>query len=276
MEGKQMDASLLMFERLGVFADWKLPTDDELRFVAEDIEFNDIILGFAPSKRSKRAGGWEPKYPQQRIEERIVACRQAGLEPVVMPWAVRRRSSLDAMCDWLLATTDATVASLLDAEEDYYRGPMNANDAAQLVAHRLDARTWGATTITKPPSSVAALLRLCKFAVAQCYSFWKPSSERHWSHSRSTFPGPEQDKGAVEYRKLLPDDADLIMGLGCYWAKRPASGTQPALGAKHIMRFSAIETLALGILASWWWSLKWMRERGARGDVVRDFFGVAP
>jgi len=272
MEGKAMDVSLLSFERLGVFADWKLPTDEELRFVAEDLKFNDIIIGVTRKKNT----AWEPTYSANRIEERVAACRDAGLEPVVMPWAVRNGASIRDMCAVMRTVTNPTVAILLDAEENWYRSHgVNPEDAADLVDDYLKDRTWGCSSIGKAPSAVHPLARRAKFNVPQCYSFWKPTKDAHWSHKRSTFPGPQQDVGFKTWHDLNPD-ADLIMGNGCYWAARPASGQTPALGARHVMRFAFIETLALGVTSSWIWSLKWMLEKGARGDEVRAFFGVTP
>lgn len=267
-----MDHSLLQFHRLGVFADWRLPTDEDLRFVTEQLGFNEVILGLWPKDG---AAYWEPRYTLAQVDERVRACRDATLMPVVMVWLVRTPAFIRTTCDWLLSLEDSNLPLLLDAEEAYYKSSQyTSTAAAHDIKTRLIDRYWGVTSIPRPPDTVDQLIRAAKFTVPQCYSYWKPGPKEHWSHSRATFPGPEQSLGASVYRALNPR-AEMIMGLGCYWANRPADRYTPELTASQIMRFSCIETLAQGITTSWWWSLKWLREKGERGDKVRNFFGAA-
>lgn len=273
MNALPIDPSLLQFHRLGVFADWRLPTDEDLAFVSEDLGFNEIVIGLWPRDQAK---AWEPKYSMAQVNERVRACRDATLMPTVMVWLVRTPRFIESTCDWLLALDDKDIPLLLDAEEAYYRSAAYSSiAAAHDVKMRLVARHWGVTSIPRPPDTVEALIRQAKFTVPQCYSFWKPGGRPHWSHNRATFPGPEQALGATVWRALNPT-ADLIMGLGCYWAERPADRYTPKLTASQIMRFSCIETLAQNIHASWWWSLKWLQLKDERGDEVRRFFGVGP
>lgn len=268
-----LDPSLLQFHRLGVFADWRLPTDEDLLFISEELGFNEVVLGFWPAHGAK---GWTVPYTLPQVDERVRACRDATLLPIVMVWAVRDPRYIEGTCDWLLTLEDSNVPLLLDAEEAYYRSTaLSSVAASDRIRARLADRYWGVTSIPRPPDTVHRLMRHARFLVPQCYSFWKPMANGHWSHSRLSFPGPMQATGAQVYRKLNPK-AELIMGLGCYWAKRPATGMTPALTATQIMRFSCIETLAQGVVASWWWSLKWLMEKGQRGDEVRNFFGVGP
>lgn len=268
-----MDPALLQFHRLGVFADWRLPTDEDLRFVAEELGFNEIVLGLWPKDG---AAYWEPSYSVAQVDERVRACRDATLLPVVMVWLVRTPAFIRTTCDWLLAMEDSNLPLLLDAEEAWYRSSQYSSTAATHdIKTRLVDRYWGVTSIPRPPDTVEQLIQAAKFTVPQCYSFWKPGPKVHWSHSRATFPGPEQTLGATVYRTLNPK-AELVMALGCYWADRPADRYTPRLSADQIMRFSCIETLAQGVTTSWWWSLKWMREQGERGENVRRFFGANP
>lgn len=267
----EADPSLLKIQRLGVFADWKLPTDEELRFVSEDLRFDDVIFGIA---RDTSRAGWSPKYSESKVIERIAASRQAGLEPVVMPWAVKSEIGIEEMCSFILNVTGKETASLLDTEEDWYASlGMTKQSAAERVADRLSERTWGVSGIGGLHKTVEPIASLSKFNVPQCYPFWKPTADKHWSHSSSTFPGPQQDQG-FERWKDINEQAELIMGLGCYWAERPANGTTPKLSASHTMRFAAIETVSLGVTTAWYWSLKWLMEHGERGDEVRAFFGL--
>lgn len=266
---KPYDPSLALFQSLGVFADWRLPTDEEIRFAAEELEFQVIILGIAKAK----GRGWHPRLKTPAIVERFGACREAGLEPFVMPWLVRRVDAVEAVCDWLLDHFADGDASIFDAEEDVYRGSMAPLAMAETIADSLDGRLWGVTGIGNLHRSVAPLARLSGIVCPQCYPFWRPTKDKHWSHSRATFPGPQQDQGFERWSEVNPE-ARFAMGLGCYWGKRPASGMTPALSASHTMRFAAVETAALGVYESWYWSLKWLMESGVRGDEVRGFFGA--
>lgn len=266
-----MDPSLLQFSRLGVFADWRLPTDEQLAFVSQELGFNEIILGLWPVEGGH---GWKARYTLAEVDERVRACRDATLMPVIMVWLVRSPEFIESTCNWLLTLEDGNLPIVLDAEEAYYRSSkLTCVAAAQEIRARLADRYWGVTSITKPPDTVDQLIRYAKFVVPQCYSFWKPGRGNHWSHSRSTFPGPAQALGATVYRAMNPQ-AEMIMGLGCYWAERPAHSLTPMLTASQVMRIACTETMAQGITTAWWWSLKWLMEDGERGDEVRNFFGV--
>jgi len=266
------DVSLFPFRRLGVFADWKLPSDQELEFVSQELRFNDIVLGIA----RQDAPGWKPRYHVNRIEKAIERCRQAHLEPVLMVWADKNQSRILSMLDFCLDVTGPETAILLDAEENWYKGNLSNKEAARIVAEKLQGRTWGVTGIGNIHSTVVPLAELSHFTVPQCYSFWKPGGNaggRHWSHSKLTFPGPQQELGVRKWKKVSPQ-AGMAMGLGCYWAERPSIGLTPRLSVQQTMRFSAIETLAQGVDSAWYWSLKWILAKTPEGDKVREFFGV--
>lgn len=265
----EMDPSLDRIQSLGVFADWKLPTDEEIRFVAEKARFQTIIIGV----KKAEGGGWKPKLETGSIVERVRACQQAGLETFVMPWLVRNVHAVESVCEWLLDNFSIVDPSIFDAEEGAYTGSMAPEAMAEMIADMLDGRMWGVTSIGKFPPTLAALIRLARILCPMGYSFWKPGSAAHWSHSRSTFPGPQQDEAFDEWNEVN-DSARFAMGLGCYWDDRPAQGLTPAL-THHTMRFAAIETAALGIVEAWYWSLKWMLREGEQGEEVRTFFGIA-
>lgn len=274
------DPSLDRIESLGIFADWKLPTDEQLRFVGDTMReahggFGTIVIGFWPKQAGKE--GWIPPCTTMRARERLAACEDAGLEPVVMVWAVRAGSAIVKACRWAKdALCSRSGRILLDCEGDWHQGligDVGPETAAKIVEAELGGYIWGVTGLSRLHKTVAPLAARASFVVPQCYSFWKPGKARHWSHSRSTFPGPQQASGFGQWRNAAPN-AELIMGLGCYWGARPAQGLTPALTATQTMRMATIETAALGVKSAWWWSLKWLMAKNRRGEEARRFFGV--
>ena len=267
---ESMDPSLDRIGSIGVFADWKLPSDEEIRFIAEEAEFQTVIIGIAKSDHN----GWSPKIQSQRIVERAIACRDAGLETIIMPWLVRRHDAIEGVCDWICNYFTASDPIVFDAEEGCYSGSVTPEAMADRIADRLVGRVWGVTGIGNLHGDLRPLVERARLICPQCYPFWKPGSAYHWSHSRATFPGPQQDVGALIWREFAPD-ARLAMGLGCYWGSRPGQGTTPYLSAPHTMRFAAVETAALGINEAWYWSLKWLIAGTDAGLKVRRFFGIS-
>jgi hypothetical protein len=273
------DPSLDRIESLGVFADWRLPKDEDLLFVGETLRgahsgWNRIILGIWPRNT---VPGWKPRYKPETVRDRLEACRDVGLDPVVMAWAKRDELAIREMCEWLKAATYHDTPVLLDAEGAWHRGSrdFDAQEAAYVVTGQLKGTRWGVTGLGNLQHSVALLADQSHFVVPQCYSFWRPRKRQHWSHSRQTFPGPQQKYGIRSWGATGIVDAEIIMGLGCYWAARPAQGLTPALTATQVMRMSVAETVALGVKSVWWWSLKWLRKRNRRGEEVRRFFGLS-
>jgi hypothetical protein len=264
----QIDPSLALFEKLGVFADWKLPSDEEIRFVSEGLGFQIIVIGVG----TNGIDGWNPTYKAEKIIERVEACSQAGLETIVMPWAIRKEDSINQMCDWLLEHFKTSTPILFDAEEPWYRGTINQHKAAEIIAEALSDRIWGVTSVPKMSLSVEPLAKLASILIPFGYAVWNPESKSHWSHSKSSFPGVLQDVAAINWKPKNPE-ARFIMGLANYWGARPATGKTPALSASHTMRFSCIETIALGIYEACFWALKWFLEDSDRGKEVRSFFG---
>lgn len=271
------DPSLDRIESLGVFADWRLPTDEQLRFVGDTMReahsgWSRIILGIWPKNT---VPGWKPRYRPETVRERLRACKGAGLDPVVMAWARRDERAITEMCEWLKEATYHGTPLLLDAEGKWHKGTgIGEGAAADMVSELLTDEVWGVTGLGWMHSSVNQLWAHAQFIVPQCYSFWRPSSRTHWSHTRSTFPGHQQREGYNSWFGW--EKNDCIMGLGCYWGARPARGLTPALTATQTMRIATIETAALGVKSIWWWSLKWLMKKGKRGEEVRRFFGVRP
>lgn len=273
------DSSLDRIESLGVFADWKMPSDVDIDFVAHTLReahggFGTIVLGFWPKKADK--DGWVPPCSWKEARDKLVACLDVGLNPVVMVWAVRSKKAIEQACKWAREVQRGLGWILLDCESDWHRGhDIDPDQAAFIVDKELGGYgyIWGVTGLGRLHKTVAPLASQASFVVPQCYSFWKSGSANHWSHSRSTFPGPQQASGFRRWSEAAPN-AEVIMGLGCYWGARPAQGLTPALTATHTMRIATIETAALGVRSIWWWSLKWLMKKDRRGEEVRRFFGV--
>lgn len=266
------DPSLDRFEGLGIFADWKPPSDADLKFAANDLALNDIVLGVWP----KDGAIFRPKgWPAGRIREVAEKCQKLGIRAHLMIWAKRRQAFLDSSLDWLREQCrDASelYSVLLDCEGSWHRSGMPAKSAAAMVGDRLDGVIWGVTGLTALHTTVAPIARLASYVVPQAYSFWKPG-ENHWSHSRSTYPQVMQ---ATAHKSWSTVPGELIMGLGCYWQERPAFDKQPKLSELQTMRACAIESTALEVERAWYWSLKWARGRNASGRAARQFFGARP
>jgi hypothetical protein len=200
---------------------------------------------------------------------------EAGLYPHLMIWAKRKEPFLDSALDWLLEMCSRAPelhSVLLDCEGHWHRGTLDKEEAANMVGNRLADIKVGVTGLTKLHPTVLPVAECADYVVPQAYSFWKPGGA-HWSHSRSTFPQTMQATAELSWSL---ENADLIMGLGCYWAGRPVQGLTPKLEPIQTMRASAIETVALGVDTAWYWSLKWARAKSAHGRQVRQFFGARP
>jgi hypothetical protein len=265
------------YDGLGVFADWKPPTDREIQFVRQDLNFTDLILGIWPRDRKDRTG-WEPPriWTPERVCDRAAAVAAAGLTPTIMIWLGRYPEQIRAGVNWLAELGAETRAQvLLDLEGDWHRGKGIAPDkAAALVARLMKAAgvRWGVTGLAGLHSSLAPIARRADFVVPQAYSIWKPGGA-HWSHSRSTFPGTQQ---AASVRSWSAVKKPIVMGLSCYWGARPKAAGVPALTQPQTMRIAAAETVALGIREAWFWSLKWITGKSQSCKLARAFFGAKP
>lgn len=257
--------------RLGIFADWAPPSRASLVY-AKKSGMVDIVLGvWADRGKTFAPRAWR----QSRLIEIASLCYDLDLHPHLMVWAHRDKRFLGASLDWCREVGEKAwwiESLLLDCEGPWHRGGngLPPQEAADFVAKRLDGWSWGVTGLPTLHKTLAPLAELAHYVVPQCYSFWKPTG-RHWSHSKKTFPQTMQVDGVKSWSRK---NSEIIMGLGCYWANRPAHQPYvPALSTPQTMRASAIETAALDIPIAWYWSLKWLRKRGVRGNEVRDFFG---
>ena len=256
---------------LGVFADWSPPSPEAIGFAADSAGMKDIVLGVYSKHPTKfKPRGWS----MAKLQEIVEACAETGLVPHLMIWAVRDKNRLPASLDWCRAAMEKIPqlrSVLLDCEGQWHKGKgIGPNAAAHMTAEKLKGYRWGVTGLTKLHRTVRPVAMAASYVLPQCYSFWKPGG-KHWSHSRSSFPMTIQATGVESWKEA---ESEIIMGLGCYWANRPASGLTPALSASQTMSACAIETVALEVYSAWYWSLKWMRARSAHGREVRQFFGA--
>lgn len=276
-----VDFTLLGLSRLGFFLNWNLPTDEKIRLAAEQLQADTLIIG-VPS-RPIMSPRWRPIWSLAKLEERLAAYRQAGLDPVVMPWAVRELVWLEEAIPWLrhLCEFESKPAALLDAEPDrrrpcWHRGGVRSEAAAEFVAEGLEGLEWGVSGLDRLHRTVKPLAKLAKFKIPQAYSFWKPKAG-HWSQSRHTFPGRQQDLALDSWTQDDSGDGEVIMGLANYWQRRPAAGLHvrfPGLKPAHSLRLAAAETVALGVKAAWYWALEHVFTRRSEGPEVRKFFGI--
>jgi hypothetical protein len=279
------DPSLERFDRLGAFADWKPPKEDEIAFAARDLNFNDLILGIWPRDRKSRTG-WEPAriWTRDRVRSSCDAIRQYDMTPTIMIWLGRFEGQIQAGIDWLQRLALETGCDvLLDLEGDWHRGRgISPDDAARMIDRglrplRRAGLRWGVTGLATLHRTVAPVAARAVYVLPQAYSIWKPGGA-HWSHSLSTFPGTQQ---AAALKSWEAAARPIVMGLSCYWGGRPRAAGVPALTQPQTMRIAHAETAALfkdrpEPLAAWYWSLKWITGRSAGCKLARAFFGAKP
>lgn len=265
--------------RLGVFADWAPPSREHIE-TAASLGFKDMVFGvvstsgtrFEPSKR------WSVEKAQEVAEQ----CQAWGILPHVMFWAARHPQFLDGALDWcvkLMLDKPYFGSVLLDCEGSWHRTKARGFTpelAAEQVSKALLGLNWGVTGLPALHKTVRPLAREAHYVVPQCYSFWKPTTKKHWSHTHRTYPQFMQREGEASWSVLCKEQPgpEMVMGLACYWARRPAYvPLQPALTAAQTMRACAVESHALHVRTAWYWSLKWIVAPGGNAVEVRRFFG---
>lgn len=271
------DPILGLFTRLGVFTNWSLPSDEALRFAREQCSFEDLIIGVPARDRS--SSRWNPAFELARLEERLAAAHQAGLQPWVMPWAIREADWLEPAVQWLADLARRCLAyPCLDCEPDrhvpaWHVGRLAPELAAETCVDTWAGHPWAVTGLDVLHWSLRPLAAAAPVSVPQAYSIWKPVGE-HWSHSAHTTPGYQQAAAIESWCRTggVPLER-IIMGLGCYWGARPSLGLAvPAMPAQRSYRIAAAEAIALGVPRAWYWVLEQLR--GQDDGPARAFFGA--
>jgi hypothetical protein len=306
------DVSLLPFESVGFFGDWRLPNQKDLDFI-RDYFIDDYVISLP---RALIVKAKQDTFAGRNISNAINNIHSTQIEPLqvnvrlhLMAWAIRRegwtKSTIPLLVD--MAVVNHCRSVVLDAEEGVTKGwcVMDPVAFATLVRQEFDRARglWqfqddvGLTAVARDlqlivtglgglPNVLVPLLDVCDAGCPQAYSWYMPHGRKnpktgmkwegkHWSNSRLTFPGPQQD---IAWEKWAPHfdkpEQNVIMGLSCYDGARPQDGrVTPALTEIHTMRFSAIQAAALGCKRVWYWSVKHGRSGIPKGQLRRKFFG---
>lgn len=284
------DPSIRYLSDWGIFCDWKLPTQADWALI-DAIAFSTIIIGvkersFTDSVFNPKVRGapWDPALSDKRIIDSTKGHSSTNTT-ILMVWAVRRKA-------WLRRTIDRAVklavdmgaqGVLLDCEKEWIRSTdIGGFGAACIVRELFDnakdkyncsGMLLIMASYSDIPESCIELAAVSDICVPMAYSFWRPTSGAHWSHTNTTFPGMMQARAFASYSQYV-DPMKIVMGLGNYNGGR--LGKQSSVPVSHMqsMRWSAVETIALGCDAAWWWSLKHLRSRTQRAEDTRRFFGV--
>jgi hypothetical protein len=248
-----------------VFADFKLPTSKDLKLL-QSLNITDVVLGVEVEYRS-----WKLKYSEERIIEAVNKLHNRGLQAHLMCWLSRDRTDITQTAQGMIHLANQTQCKtmLLDAEYHWHRGAMSSGSAAQLIAEGFKEKPCdlGVTGLGILNPSVKHLLKVCDYGIPQAYSIWKPGTEAHWSHSRSTEPGQLQ---VTSWRSWNTCNKPLIMGLSCYWAERPPRRGMPRMNQIDSMYHSLETSKVLGANSFAYWSLKHLH-RNSQADQRANF-----
>ena len=260
-------------ERKWIFADWKLPNDNDLALI-EEMGFTDVVLGMGVVKDS----AFQPQYAASRIVAGAEALKKRGVRVHVMSWVSRQRTFIKAMCRWLIEICEQTEAAsaLLDAEGYWHKGKgITPEDAAALVKSSLEGLSCalGVTGLSRLHKTVRPLLDVCDYGLGQAYSIWKPNESEHWSHDLSTEPGKQQLSSWASWGAA---DKPLVMGLSNYWAARPARFGLPKMSAEASLKKALEGAIQVGATEVAYWSLKWLGANTAAGEVARQMTAGIP
>jgi hypothetical protein len=185
-----------------------------------------------------------------------------------MGWYSRNESFMKRAAPDLIDLAEATQCRTMlgDAEKYWHEGNMPVDEAADLTKELFANKPcpFGITGLAKLQRSLVKLIDVVDYRMPQAYPIWKPGKEKHWSHSKATEPVTIQETAWNTWNMA---DNESVIGLGCYWAMRPARYGWAKMGQLDSMYRALHTSLALGSKAVAYWSLKhlhgnkWARQR---------------
>ncbi len=227
--------------RLWIFADYSLPTVDHIRLYAS-CGFSDVILGISKNRKKFQITGSKSKW--LKAAELI---RNYNMKPQFMTWAVRNKSFIEQSFDTLNPMMDQVDVSshLLNPEVTWHEeSGLSVLAAVKHIKLCRGDRDVGVVGYDKLHPTVQPLTEICDYIMPMAYSFWKPSTTQHWSHSAHTFPGPQQRRAYESWWLQMPQK-QFVMALACYHGKRPQRDVAPTLTDLQSMRMAMAETIAV-------------------------------
>jgi len=264
--------------RTWVFADFAVPSEDDIKMLA-DCGVSDVVLGVATSK-----GNWKLNYSREKWLEAAKLCSQHFMKHHYMFWGVPNPNHMTMALETLtsMGSVSGATSIMIDAEGTWHKGNTADRDATIDVLSEYDGY-FGVTGLDRMHKTVKPLAEKVDYLLPQAYSFWKPGGAEHWSHSTHTFPAYQQRRAYESWGVPFPSKP-YVMGLACYWGKRPKSGVFPGITDIQSMRFAMTETIAIWHEAAngsehpegWfhgvaYWSLKHLRGDTAERQARREF-----
>ena len=230
-----------------IFADWDVPSMDEIELFA-DCSVSGVILGVSNSSTRPTLNYTKEKWID--AARHIADCDMAVN---YMAWAIPKVDAMMETMDILVGLDDEQPADALwlNAEKTWHNGSKDAVEQCTARLEEISKNDMPALAVVgfdKPHPHVVTLSRACSVICPEAYSFWKVG-EDHWSHSFWTFPGVQQRRAFEAWKPALLDGGkkrELIMGLSIYDGARPPSGKYfPGCTGAQSRRWAISETVAI-------------------------------
>lgn len=271
-------------DEVWIFADWNKLSKDERTTILE-MNVTDVVLGVAmgPTK-------WNPTFTSSQLIEHVKWITENGMRAHLMTWLYRKKDYIEDAGRWLyencqhLHAEHLKVSSIMfDCEKHWHLGKyMRLDKAVALVrdefgwAFDLPDLQVGVTGLAKLQPSVKPILEMCDYGIGQGYAVWFPDSvggKSHFTHSKKYEPGNPEKIVHDTWESFQP--GKTIMGLACYYEKRPARYSLPAMSQKEALTQSLEATKSMGYKRCAYWSLNHCVGKNKSHQLRRDFISIA-
>ncbi len=267
---------MVKLKKLWMFAGWN-NLSQEKRKTLLDFNTTDVVLGTNVNKK---------KFVFYNREKIIDDCRwlhENNIDIHLMPWVNCTDSFFIKMTYDLydiiedLKKEDIQVKSiLLDVEKNWYKNTYKLKDYIEdeefaieqyidpfRIKIKAEFKTeLGTTSLLRIPEKVKKLAEISDYTIPQAYSVYFPTKKNHWSHDYIFNPIVSQ-KEAYEWWKKY--SKKIVMGLACYYEKRPGWSREKNLDA------CLKTTLELNIDEVAYWDLKQCVGKGNHKEERRKF-----
>jgi len=276
-------------DEVWIFADWNKLSADEKSALLE-MNVTDVVLGIAMEPKL-----WKRSMSNEQIVNDVQWLTSNGMRAHLMCWFTRQRKFIKAAAKsmkeavTIVRNADLSVDSILfDCEHHWNQSNTLKLDAAiDLVVEEFkwafndDNLLVGITGLANLTKSCKAMLKICDYGIGQGYAVWFPDSvggPDHFTHSLDYEPG--KPEGLVR-ETWTPHAEDEVLGLACYYEKRPTRFGLPAMTAETARTLSLQAARDLGYTKVAYWSLNhcpgdkpWRQER--RDFIRRILAGADP
>lgn len=263
-----------------IFADWNKLTKKEQDAILY-MNITDVVLGIAmgPTK-------WNPTFTEKQLIEHVQWITNNNMRAHFMIWMYRKLEYIKDAGHWLhqqyknCNVNDLKISSILfDCEKHWHLGKyMKLSNAISTINTQFD---WafntpnlktGVTGLAKLQPSVKPIFDLCDYGIGQGYAVWFPdkvADKSHFSHSEKYEPGNPEKLVNDTWGKHAPNKT--IMGLACYYEKRPPRYNLPAMSQLEALAQSLQATRDMGYTRCAYWSLNHCIGQSSPRATRRDF-----